>query len=119
MRSRSERSVNPLFAREYALLLSTHRTGRFRLGLAPQRRRARARHGASLIASRLDALSPSEDLALKAASVIGDSSARSARACIRAIRRRGARSDPGQPDRPAADHPGGGGCRTTSPSSMR
>jgi tetratricopeptide (TPR) repeat protein len=67
---------NPLFAREYALLLTTD-----------PHRESGSRHVArplpagsdtvpvtvrSLIASRLDALPPSDDLALKAASVIGD-----------------------------------------------
>jgi hypothetical protein len=74
----AERSVgNPLFAREYALLLTAH---------AGSREPAAARMGEapvamadvvpvtvqSLIASRLDALTPSEDLALKTASVLGD-----------------------------------------------
>jgi hypothetical protein len=67
---------NPLFAREYALLLTSHLSQRDfgARAIAPQP----ADHGTSvpvtvqsLIASRLDALSPSEDLALKAASVIG------------------------------------------------
>ena len=75
----TQRSVgNPLFAREYALLLTT----RLHQGDFPSRPAAPQPAPSSLavpvtvqslIASRLDALSPSEDLALKAASVIGDS----------------------------------------------
>jgi class 3 adenylate cyclase/tetratricopeptide (TPR) repeat protein len=68
---------NPLFAREYSLLLTAH-------GDAPEPVDALVTSGPSpvdeavpvtvqsLIASRLDALSPAEDLALKAASVLGD-----------------------------------------------
>jgi tetratricopeptide (TPR) repeat protein len=77
---------NPLFAREYALLLSTHALQRDFRSTSSQRVRVEGRGGATasaasepvpvtlqtLIASRLDALSPSEDVALKAASVIGD-----------------------------------------------
>ena len=68
---------NPLFAREYALLLTT----RLHQGDFPSRPAAPQPAPSSLavpvtvqslIASRLDALSPSEDLALKAASVLGD-----------------------------------------------
>ena len=74
----AQRSVgNPLFVREYALLLTSHVGGR-------EPERAWANHVPvpandtvpvtvqSLIASRLDALSPAQDLALKAASVLGD-----------------------------------------------
>ena len=73
-----ERSVgNPLFAREYALLMTTRQTLRNaepRPVVSPQpgNRGAVPVTVQSLIASRLDALPPSEDLALKAASVIGD-----------------------------------------------
>ena len=74
----AQRSVgNPLFAREYALLLTAH-SDRFEPSSALQSPRPLAPDQVvpvtvqSLIASRLDALSPSEDLALKAASVIGD-----------------------------------------------
>jgi class 3 adenylate cyclase/tetratricopeptide (TPR) repeat protein len=73
----AERAMgNPLFAREYALLLSTEAERDFREPSSAGERPADA--GAvpvtvqSLIASRLDALPPAEDLALKAASVIGD-----------------------------------------------
>lgn len=75
----AERSMgNPLFAREYALLLSTGTADRD-LG-EPKTGRERLEDGdgavpvtvQSLIASRLDALPPAEDLALKAGSVIGD-----------------------------------------------
>ncbi len=68
---------NPLFAREYALLLASHRDQR-EFGLAaPTSARPRSNVAVpdtvqSLIASRLDALLPSEDLTLKCASVIGD-----------------------------------------------
>ena len=74
----TRRSVgNPLFAREYALLLTTPAAPRS-VGLRPvvsppppdSRQVPVTVQG--LIASRLDALPPSEDLALKAASVIGD-----------------------------------------------
>jgi class 3 adenylate cyclase/tetratricopeptide (TPR) repeat protein len=67
---------NPLFAREYALLLTT--VG-MRSDVEPAPAPPRASFGGalpvtvqSLIASRLDALSPSQDVALKTASVIGD-----------------------------------------------
>ena len=74
----AQRSVgNPLFAREYALLLTAHADN-------PEPGDALVKRGASLlneevpvtvqslIASRLDALAPGEDLALKAAAVLGD-----------------------------------------------
>ena len=73
-----QRSVgNPLFAREYALLLTTRvmpggvepRPAVSPLTPQPDTVPVTVQ---SLIASRLDALPPSEDLALKAASVIGD-----------------------------------------------
>jgi AAA ATPase domain len=73
----TQRSVgHPLFAREYALLRATHLTqgdieSRPTASPVDTERVPVTIH--SLIASRLDALSPSEDLALKAASVIGDS----------------------------------------------
>lgn len=68
---------NPLFAREYALLLTTHLRERdFGSSVVsphqPEDKEIVPVTVQSLIASRLDALSPSEDLALKAASVIGD-----------------------------------------------
>lgn len=73
----TRRSVgNPLFAREYALLLTTSLPQRDEFtSISPHRSRESDAvpvtvHG--LIASRLDALSAAEDLALKAASVIGD-----------------------------------------------
>jgi class 3 adenylate cyclase/tetratricopeptide (TPR) repeat protein len=74
----AERSMgNPLFAREYALLLSTGTADR---DLSEPRSPREPTEDSdavpvtvqSLIASRLDALPPAEDLALKAASVIGD-----------------------------------------------
>jgi hypothetical protein len=72
-----QRSVgHPLFAREYALLRAAHlvqRRGESRRAASPFDVEAVPATIQSLIASRLDALSPSEDLALKAASVIGDS----------------------------------------------
>jgi energy-coupling factor transporter ATP-binding protein EcfA2 len=73
-----QRSVgNPLFAREYALLLTTQSPGRGFAGNLTAPSQSSVRDAVpvtvqSLIASRLDALPPSEDLALKAASVIGD-----------------------------------------------
>ncbi len=73
-----QRSVgNPLFAREYALLLATHARAEAFESRPVARPQPDARDAVpvtvqSLIASRLDALPPSEDLALKAASVIGD-----------------------------------------------
>ena len=72
----AQRSVgNPLFAREYALLLTAQAGAE--IGCTPRGASSpgAARDDAvpvtvqSLIASRLDALSPAEDLALKAASV--------------------------------------------------
>ena len=74
----AQRSVgNPLFAHEYALLLTAHADRREPAAVLGQRVSAAADDRVpvtvqSLIASRLDALSPSEDLALKAASVLGD-----------------------------------------------
>jgi class 3 adenylate cyclase len=73
----SQRSVgNPLFAREYALLLTARADARESVTPAASRFPAAAdvvpKTVESLIASRLDALSPSEDLTLKAASVLGD-----------------------------------------------
>ena len=74
----AQRSVgNPLFAREYALLLTAHSNRlEHATALADPRPLPPAQAVPvtvqSLIASRLDALSPSENLALKAASVIGD-----------------------------------------------
>jgi hypothetical protein len=68
---------NPLFAREYALLLTTDLLQRD-FGSRPAAPPGSAASDTvpvtvrSLIASRLDALPPSDDLALKAASVIGD-----------------------------------------------
>jgi hypothetical protein len=67
---------NPLFAREYALLLTTH-VPRHEFGRGGSPQPLEGNEGVpvtvqSLIASRLDALPPSADLALKAASVIGD-----------------------------------------------
>lgn len=75
----AQRAVgNPLFAREYALLLTAHAGQPARHDIALTSAPAAAMDEAvpvtvqSLIASRLDALSPAEDLALKAASVVGD-----------------------------------------------
>lgn len=73
----TERSVgNPLFAREYALLLSTRMLprefGSPKPAAPAQRSEPVPVTVQTLIASRLDALSPSADLALKAASVVGD-----------------------------------------------
>ena len=70
----SHRSVgNPLFAREYALLLTAHADARESVASRfPATDDVMPKTVESLIASRLDALSPSEDLALKAASVLGD-----------------------------------------------
>jgi hypothetical protein len=74
----TDRSMgNPLFAREYALLLAS---GVIQGHAAAPAHAAKPSEDActvpntieSLIASRLDALPPAEDLALKAASVIGD-----------------------------------------------
>ncbi len=74
----AQRSVgNPLFAREYALLLTAD-SHLLDPAAALESSRLLTPGPAvpvtvqSLIASRLDALSPSENLALKAASVIGD-----------------------------------------------
>jgi hypothetical protein len=64
---------NPLLAREYALLLASHADRPEPHGLLagpPAKSIDEATRG--LIANRLDALTPAEDLALKAASVIGD-----------------------------------------------
>ncbi|HEX7281297.1 MAG TPA: AAA family ATPase [Vicinamibacterales bacterium] len=73
----AQRSVgNPLFAHEYALLLTAQSDARE--PMTPLASPVTASDESvpqtveSLIASRLDALSPSEDLALKAASVLGD-----------------------------------------------
>ncbi len=68
---------NPLFAREYALLLTTDSRQREFADVPPARPPSGRTDAVpvtvrSLIASRLDALPPSDDLALKAASVIGD-----------------------------------------------
>jgi class 3 adenylate cyclase len=66
---------NPLFAREYALLLTTRLLQHdfaSRLVESHQPADTLPVTVQTLIASRLDALSPSEDLALKTASVIGD-----------------------------------------------
>jgi AAA ATPase domain len=68
---------NPLFAREYALLLTTHmpRHESGRRGITSPSLEGDQHVPVtvqSLIASRLDALAPPADLALKAASVIGD-----------------------------------------------
>ena len=74
----AQRSVgNPLFAREYALLLASHADRLDPNGLLPGPRAESIDDAVpvtvqSLIASRLDALTPAEDLALKAASVIDD-----------------------------------------------
>jgi hypothetical protein len=69
---------NPLFAREYALLLATDVrqrdlvAGTATRSTPPQAAESMPVTVQQLIASRLDALAPPEALALKAASVIGD-----------------------------------------------
>ena len=72
----TRRSVgNPLFAREYALLLTTNLQQRgfeFTSRSPSQDGEAMPATVQGLIASRLDSLSVAEDLALKSASVIGD-----------------------------------------------
>ncbi|MEO5739347.1 MAG: AAA family ATPase [Vicinamibacterales bacterium] len=74
----TQRAVgNPLFAREYALLLTTnlpHRDFESTSNVTQPSRDSDTMPVTvqGLIASRLDALSAAEDLALKAASVIGD-----------------------------------------------
>ena len=74
----TERSVgNPLFAREYALLLASRVVHGDPASSVPGVQRPEDPGEVpstveSLIASRLDSLLPAEDLALKAASVIGD-----------------------------------------------
>ena len=74
----AQRSVgNPLFVREYTLLLTAHARGREPEGAWVSHVPASLDAAVpvtvqSLIASRLDALSPAQDLALKAASVLGD-----------------------------------------------